>query len=169
MKIDRVVVATAVSWLGLWAHELHRVPRLLGFTPDGDLFMLPIAAGFAFWWSRSRGARAAWALAICSAVNLAGAVVTVLPLGFSLLSRTRAWPTTPPTSSTRCANSHCLPWQSGSSSIDETESTCRGGTSLPADSSRKRRREMVYVPARHGPAPCVRRFRTLVATNIAAH
>jgi hypothetical protein len=44
--------------------------------------MLPIAAGFAFWWSRSRGARAAWALAIYSAMNLAGAVVTVLPLGF---------------------------------------------------------------------------------------
>jgi hypothetical protein len=81
VRIDRVVVATAVSWLGLWAHELHRVPRLLGFTPDGDLFMLPIAAGLAFWWSRSRGASAAWALAIYAAVNLAGAVVTVLPLG----------------------------------------------------------------------------------------
>jgi hypothetical protein len=81
VRIDRVVVATAVSWLGLWAHELHRVPRLLGFTPDGDLFMLPIAAGLAFWWSRSRGVSAAWALAIYAAVNLAGAVVTVLPLG----------------------------------------------------------------------------------------
>jgi hypothetical protein len=81
VKIDRVVVATAVSWLGLWVHELHRVPRQLGFTPDGDLFMLPIAAGLAFWWSRSRGAPAARALAIYAAVNLAGAVVTVLPLG----------------------------------------------------------------------------------------
>lgn len=81
MKIDRVVVATAVSWLGLWVHEVHRVPRLLGFTPDGDLFMLPIAAGLAVWWSRSRGASAAWALTIYAAVNLAGAVVTVLPLG----------------------------------------------------------------------------------------
>lgn len=91
MKSDRVVVATAISWLGLWAHELHRVPRLLGFNPDGDRFWLPIVVGFAFWWSRSRGAPAARALAIDSAVNLAGAVVAVLPLGFSLfLSRTRA-------------------------------------------------------------------------------
>ncbi len=82
MNVDRVVIATAVSWLGLWAHELHRVPRLIGFTPDGDLFMLAIAAGLAFWWSRSRGARAAWALAIYATVNLAGAVVTILPLGW---------------------------------------------------------------------------------------
>jgi len=81
VKIDRVAAATAVSWLGLWVHELHRVPRLLGFTPDGDLFMLPIAAGLAFWWYRSRGAPAAWSLAIYAAVNLTGAVVTVLPLG----------------------------------------------------------------------------------------
>ena len=44
--------------------------------------MLPIAAGLAYWWSRSRGAGAAWALAIYAAVNLAGAVATVLPLGF---------------------------------------------------------------------------------------
>ena len=43
--------------------------------------MLPIAAGLAVWWSRSRGASAAWALTIYAAVNLAGAVVTVLPLG----------------------------------------------------------------------------------------
>ncbi len=80
MKIDRVVVVTAVSWLGLWVHELYRVPRLLGFTLDGDLFMLPIAVGLAFWWSRSRGGPAAWALTIYAAVNLAGALMTVLPL-----------------------------------------------------------------------------------------
>ncbi|MDQ6876738.1 MAG: hypothetical protein M3082_03370 [Candidatus Dormibacteraeota bacterium] len=82
MKIDRVIVATAVSWLGLWVHELHRVPRLLGFTPDGDLFMLPIATGLAFWWSRSRGTPAARAVAIYATVNLVGAVVTILPMGW---------------------------------------------------------------------------------------
>jgi hypothetical protein len=82
VKVDRVVIATALSWLGLWAHELYRVPRLLGFTPDGDPFMLPIAAGFAFWWSRSRGASATLALAIYATVNLAGVVVTILPLGW---------------------------------------------------------------------------------------
>jgi hypothetical protein len=107
VKIDRVVVATAVSWLGLWVHELYRVPRLLGFTPDGDLFMLPIAAGLAFWWSRSRGAPAAWALTIYAAVNLAGALMTVLPSTCCPLSPSRLWPITPPTSFTRCASSRC--------------------------------------------------------------
>ncbi len=82
MKIDRVIIATAVSWLGLWVHEVHRVPSLLGFTPDGDLFMLPIAAGLAIWWSRSRGALAAGALATYAAVNLVGGLASVLPLGW---------------------------------------------------------------------------------------
>ena len=82
MKIDRVVLATLVSWVGLWVHELHRVPTLVGFTPDGDLFMLAIAAGLAFWWSRSRGAAAAGALAAYAAVNMVGGFLTVLPLGW---------------------------------------------------------------------------------------
>jgi len=82
VRIDRVIVATAVSWLGIWAHELHRVPALLGLTPDGDLFMVPIAAGLAIWWSRSSGAPAAGALATYAAVNLAGALVSVRPLGW---------------------------------------------------------------------------------------
>lgn len=106
MKIDRAVVATAISWLGLWVHELHRVPGLLGFTPDGDLFMLPIGAGLALWWSRSRGGPAAWALAIYATVNLAGAVVTILPLG-CLLSPSRPRPIRLPTSFTVCASSRC--------------------------------------------------------------
>jgi hypothetical protein len=88
VKIDGVVVATAVSWLGLWVHELYRVPRLLGFTPDGDLFMLPIAAGLAFWWSRSRGAPAAWALTIYAAVNLAGRIDLIRGPGGSDQERT---------------------------------------------------------------------------------
>jgi hypothetical protein len=71
-----------VSWLGLWAHELHRVPRLLGLTPDGDLFMVLIAAALAFWWTRSHSPRAILMLTIYAAVNLAGAMVTVLPFGW---------------------------------------------------------------------------------------
>jgi hypothetical protein len=82
VKIDRVVVATAVSWLGLWVHELHRVPRLLGLTPDGDLFTLPIAAGLAFWWSRSRGAPAAWALAIYAVQTSPDPLSERVPLPF---------------------------------------------------------------------------------------
>jgi hypothetical protein len=48
--IDRVVLFATISWMGLWVHELHRVPALFGFTPDGDLFMLPVVAGLAIWW-----------------------------------------------------------------------------------------------------------------------
>ena len=57
------------------------MPGLIGFTPDGDLFMLPIVAGLAIWWNRSNGILAACALAIYAAVNLAGAMLSVLPLG----------------------------------------------------------------------------------------
>jgi hypothetical protein len=80
MRIDRLVLAVAVSWLGLWVHELHRAPALLGITPDGDLFMLLVAAGLAFWWHRTRATRAVTSLFAYAAINLAGGVLTVLPL-----------------------------------------------------------------------------------------
>lgn len=38
-KQSIMVAAVAVAWVGLWFHELIRVPRLLGFTPDGDFHM----------------------------------------------------------------------------------------------------------------------------------
>ena len=79
-----VVAAAALAWTGLWFHELYRVPRLLGFTPDGDLFMLPICAALVFWWLRDNGLRRgpSIALSIYAAINLLGAVITVLPVGF---------------------------------------------------------------------------------------
>jgi hypothetical protein len=82
MKLDRVLVCTGVSWLGLWAHELHRVPALLGFTPDGDLFMLAIAAGLAYWWHRTHAQGAVVALFAYAAINLIGGGLSVLPLGW---------------------------------------------------------------------------------------
>jgi hypothetical protein len=82
VKVDRLVVFTAVSWFGLWVHELHRVPSLLGFTPDGDLFMLAIAARLAYWWQRSRSTSAAAALLAYGLINLAGGTQSVLPLGW---------------------------------------------------------------------------------------
>lgn len=81
-RIDRVVLAAAISWFGLWVHELHRVPGLFGFTPDGDLFMLPIAAALATWWVRSHSAAALIALAAYGAINLVGGVLSGLPLGW---------------------------------------------------------------------------------------
>lgn len=79
-----IVVAAALAWAGLWFHELFRVPYLLGFTPDGDLFMLPIVVALVYWWlNEGRKRRApSVALTIYAAVSLLGAVITVLPVHF---------------------------------------------------------------------------------------
>jgi hypothetical protein len=79
-----IVVAAVLAWGGLWFHELFRVPHLLGFTPDGDLFMLPIVVALVYWWLRADGGRRApsVALTIYAAVGLLGAVITVLPVNF---------------------------------------------------------------------------------------
>jgi hypothetical protein len=77
------IIAAGLAWGGLWFHELYRVPHLLGFTPDGDLFMLPILGALVYWWLREDGGRApSVALTIYAAVGLLGAVVTVLPVSF---------------------------------------------------------------------------------------
>ena len=56
----------------------------MGFTPDGDLFMLPIVVALVYWWLREGGKRLApsVALSIYSAVSLLGAVVSILPVHF---------------------------------------------------------------------------------------
>ena len=82
LKIDRVTVCTAIAWLGLWAHEVHRVPALFGITPDGSLFMLFAAVGLAYWWYRARSAGAAAALLFYGLLNLVGGWLSVLPLSW---------------------------------------------------------------------------------------
>lgn len=79
-----MVSAAALAWGGLWVHELIRVPQLLGFTSDGDIFMLVIIAALVIWWLRDSGVRPApsAALSIYAAVGFVGAVVTVLPVTF---------------------------------------------------------------------------------------
>jgi len=79
-RIDRLVAATFISWVGLWIHEIYRVPVLLGFTPDGDLFMFPVAAGLAYWWYRTRATPAAASLLVYAAINLVGGLLSVMPL-----------------------------------------------------------------------------------------
>ncbi len=81
-RIDRVILFAAISWFGLWVHELHRVPALLGFTPDGDLFMLPVVPGLAIWWVRSHSTGALVGLAIYAAVNLVGGLLSDFPFGW---------------------------------------------------------------------------------------
>lgn len=80
MKFDRLVIGTVVSCFGLWVHELYRVPALLGFTPDGSIFMFAIGGGLAYWWHRSRSRGAAASLAVYAAISLVGGFLTALPL-----------------------------------------------------------------------------------------
>jgi hypothetical protein len=80
--VDRIVAATVISWVGLWIHEVHRVPGVLGLTPDGSLPMLLIATGLGVRWVRARSASAATGLAIYGVVNLVGGWISVLPLGW---------------------------------------------------------------------------------------
>jgi hypothetical protein len=77
-----IALALGVSWLGLWAHEVYRVPDRAGLTSDGSLPMLGVLVGllvlgraFPRQSTLLVGARALGTL------HLLGAVLTVLPLG----------------------------------------------------------------------------------------
>jgi hypothetical protein len=78
-----VAGALSVSYLGIWVHELYRVPASRGFTPEGLLsLLLPAILFFLAWWRFPRHVApiaAMWALGL---LHLVGAVVTVLPLTF---------------------------------------------------------------------------------------
>jgi hypothetical protein len=78
-----VVLALGVAWLGLWAHELYRVPSRLGFTPDGSLPLLAIAVILLVWYLAAEDKRApTWALLVYGLINGIGGFLTVLPLPF---------------------------------------------------------------------------------------
>jgi hypothetical protein len=78
-----VAIALAVSWLGLWAHEVYRVPDRAGLTPDGSLPMLGVLVGLlvlgrAF----PRPSTLLVGAGALGTLHLLGAVLTVLPFGF---------------------------------------------------------------------------------------
>jgi hypothetical protein len=78
-----VVLALAVAWIGLWAHELFRVPSRLGFTPDGSLPLLAIAVILLVWYLAAADKRApTWALLVYALINGIGGFLSVLPLPF---------------------------------------------------------------------------------------
>lgn len=78
-----IVVAAAVAWLGLWGHELYRVPSALGLTLDGSLPLLAVAVALLLWWLRAANQRAAtWALLIYALINGIGGFLSVLPVRF---------------------------------------------------------------------------------------
>lgn len=77
-----MIVCTVISCVGLWVHEVYRVPQLLGFTPDGSVFMFVIAGALAYWWHRTHSAAAAAALFAYAAISLVGGALSALPLGW---------------------------------------------------------------------------------------
>jgi hypothetical protein len=78
-----LVVTVAVAWLGLWGHELYRVPSSLGLTLDGSLPLLAVAIALLLWWLRAANQRAAtWALLTYALINGMGGFLSVLPLPF---------------------------------------------------------------------------------------
>lgn len=77
----RVILVAAVAWLGLWVHELHRVPAMIGLTPDASLPLLVILVALLIWWLRAAHKRApSLALLIYALVNAVGGFLSVLPL-----------------------------------------------------------------------------------------
>ena len=77
-----IAIALGVSWLGLWAHELHRVPDRAGLTLDGSLPMLGVLAGlFVLGRAFSNSSTVLVGAGALGTLHLLGAVLTVLPLG----------------------------------------------------------------------------------------
>jgi hypothetical protein len=77
-----IAAGLAVSWLGLWVHEVHRAPGRAGLTLDSTLSMLAVLCGVLAL-GRAFPARCylfvgagAWGV-----LHLLGAAFTVLPLG----------------------------------------------------------------------------------------
>ncbi|HEU0027910.1 MAG TPA: hypothetical protein VFQ25_12400 [Ktedonobacterales bacterium] len=76
-----IILALALAWLGLWAHEAHRMPALFGLTPDGSLPLLAIAVALLAWWLRAARKRAPTvALLVYALINGVGGLLSVLPL-----------------------------------------------------------------------------------------
>jgi hypothetical protein len=79
----RIIIAIAVAWLGLWAHELYRVPSAFGLTVDGSLPLLAIAVALLAWRLLAAHMRApAVALLVYALINFVGGILSVLPLPF---------------------------------------------------------------------------------------
>ena len=76
-----LVPRLALAWLGIWVHELHRVPASFGLTPEGSLPFLgvPLLGWLAL--ARLGQRRPLLVFLLCyGLIGLASAVVTVLPL-----------------------------------------------------------------------------------------
>lgn len=81
LPISWIAAGLAVSWLGLWAHEVHRAPYRAGLTLDGSLPMLAVLCGVL---ALGRAFPARCYLFVGAAalgvLHMLGAALTVLPL-----------------------------------------------------------------------------------------
>jgi hypothetical protein len=79
----RILLALAIAWLGLWAHELYRAPAQFGMTLDGSLPLLLVAIVLLAWWLLVARKRApALGLLVYGLINGLGGFLSVLPLPF---------------------------------------------------------------------------------------
>lgn len=71
-----------MSWLGLWVHELYRVPAQFGFTLESMLFhLLPALIIFLAWWRFPRSVLPLYGMWVLGILHgLGGGVLSVLPL-----------------------------------------------------------------------------------------
>lgn len=84
-----VLALLLLSWLGLWYHELIRVPETSGLTAEGSAPML-VVAGAAYWfWLKTRTARLGSRLLLAyGLVMLVGGYVSAPPWAvFNLLTQ----------------------------------------------------------------------------------
>lgn len=78
-----VILALVVAWLGLWVHELYRVPSMFGLTPDASLPLFAIAIALLIWWLLATNKRTpSIALLVYALINGIGGFLSVLPLPF---------------------------------------------------------------------------------------
>jgi hypothetical protein len=71
-------IVVAVAWLGLYVHNIAELPGQSLISPEsfGPLIFSATLFAIWFWWRRI----GAWLLLVWAAVNVLGAILTVLPL-----------------------------------------------------------------------------------------
>jgi hypothetical protein len=71
-----------LSWLGIYVHNRFELPQLLLWSPENSIPALISALLFLAWWQMSSKSAPTIALLGWGIVQLAGAILTVIPFDF---------------------------------------------------------------------------------------